>query len=365
MHLSNQRKLDWIKVGTITIAYVLFTIFLNLLIRVVIEGAVGGELPKQFRFRLSLVGSMLTGLGAGLLLGYIFVQVNKRLFRTNSLGMALLKTAGAYAFVFLIVSGAMSLVESVDQLNPNATVQEIMTHASTTFLAPAALVFFVLWGFISLMTLFMLQVYDKFGPGIMMKFITGQYFHPKEETRIFMFLDMRSSTSVAEQIGNEAYFLLLRDCIALLTPAIIESQGEIFQYVGDEIVISWSPKRGFKNSNCLRCYDDIQKRLNAAAPVFTNKYGLAPKFKAGLHSGLVIAGEIGEIKKDIVYSGDVLNTTARIQGLCNEYNEDFLASSDALSQMTEHKMFSFIPIGDIELRGRQSRVAIQAVRLSV
>jgi len=102
---------------------------------------------------------------------------------------------------------------------------------------------FILWGTI---TLFLLQVNDKFGSGILLKFLAGNYHQPKKEERIFMFMDMRSSTTIAEKIGNEKYFNLLNDVFADITNTIINYEGEIYQYVGDEIVISWSIKRVFE-----------------------------------------------------------------------------------------------------------------------
>ncbi len=47
---------------------------------------------------------------------------------------------------------------------------------------------------------------------------------------------------------------------------------------------------------------------------YNEKFGLLPEFKAGFHIGKVITGEIGVIKKDIIFTDDVLNTSARYKG---------------------------------------------------
>ena len=62
------------------------------------------------------------------------------------------------------------------------------------------------------------------------------------------------------------------------------------------------------------------------------------------------------IKKDIVYSGDVLNTTARIQGLCNQYKVDFLLSKIAYDLIEENDHFEYISLGNIELRGKENEI---------
>ncbi|MGR3301112.1 MAG: hypothetical protein ACUZ8I_01275 [Candidatus Scalindua sp.] len=52
-----------------------------------------------------------------------------------------------------------------------------------------------------------------------------------------MFLDLKSSTTIAEEIGHRRYFEFISDFIADVTTPILNNHGEIYQYVGDEIVI--------------------------------------------------------------------------------------------------------------------------------
>ncbi len=93
-----------------------------------------------------------------------------------------------------------------------------------------------------------------------------------------------------------------------------------------------------------------------------NKYQVIPEFKAGLHYGMVTAGEIGSMKRDIVYSGDVLNTTSRIQEQCNYYKVDFLVSSETLDLMGEHMPFEAVHLGNIELRGKKTSIDLNTLR---
>ena len=177
-----------------------------------------------------------------------------------------------------------------------------------------------------------------------------------------MFLDMRSSTTIAEKIGNEKYFNLLNSLISDITSSILNNEGEIYQYVGDEIVISWSMKKGIRNGNCLRCFIEIQKKLVHLGTSYKKKYGLIPELKAGIHHGHVMAGEIGIIKKDIIYSGDVLNTTARIQGQCNQYGVDILISKETIDLIPNLKSYNLVPLGSIELRGKAIKIDLNTIK---
>ena len=218
-----------------------------------------------------------------------------------------------------------------------------------------------MWGFITLFTLFLLQVNDKFGPGILLKFIRGKYHHPRKEQRIFMFLDMRSSTTIAEKIGNEKYFNLLNDMFSDITDTILNNKGEIYQYIGDEIVISWPLTEGVKSGNFIHCFFEIRQKLIDLGPIYIEKYGLIPEFKAGIHYGQVIAGEVGIVKKDIIYSGDVLNTTARIQESCNEYNVDILVSKETFDLIKNLEDYKRVPLGSIELRGKERKIDLNTI----
>ena len=69
-----------------------------------------------------------------------------------------------------------------------------------------------------------------------------------------MFLDMKSSTTIAESLGHVKYFEMLKEYYSDLSDPIIKYSGEIYQYVGDEIVVSWKLKNGLQNNNCIQCF---------------------------------------------------------------------------------------------------------------
>jgi adenylate cyclase len=94
---------------------------------------------------------------------------------------------------------------------------------------------------------------------------------------------------------------------------------------------------------------------------YESKFGISPAFKAGFHFGRVTTGEIGVIKKDIIFTGDVLNTTARIQALCNTYNVDMLISEQLKDKMVFVSEFQTQTLGKSELRGRKEQVDLFTV----
>lgn len=214
------------------------------------------------------------------------------------------------------------------------------------------------WSVVVGFTQLLLQINDKFGHGVLWNLIRGKYHDAREEERIFMFLDLKSSTATAEKLGNRLYHDFLRDYFADITNAILYNKGQIYQYVGDEVVITWLKEDGIADYHCLKCYFDIKTSIEKRRTKYEEKYGFIPEFKAGLHTGKVIAGEIGIIKRDITYSGDVLNTAARIQSKCNELGVSILASESLFKLFSGDMPFRKKSLGEIELRGKSLKVPL-------
>ncbi|WP_027076330.1 adenylate/guanylate cyclase domain-containing protein [Maribacter antarcticus] len=363
MKLSRQLKMNLNKVAVITVGYILINIFIFFFNYTLINSPVSLGPSSLFNFKSYFLANILVGLIAGVLGGFILVSVNSQLFRRRSFKFAMLTTLTAYVLIFVLVNVVTTFTTALAEHGFSGVSFDALKTASRFILNPTLITTFILWGAITLLTLFLLQVNDKFGPGVLLKFLAGNYHQPKKEERIFMFMDMRSSTSIAEKIGNEKYFNLLNDLFSDITDTILNNDGEIYQYVGDEIVISWSMKKGIRKANCLNCFSQIQEKLVDLRPIYEKKYKVMPEFKAGLHYGPVMAGEVGVIKKDIIYSGDVLNTTARIQEQCNQYNVDILISKETFNLISDTGRYKLIPLGSIELRGKKRNIDLNTINI--
>jgi adenylate cyclase len=156
----------------------------------------------------------------------------------------------------------------------------------------------------------------------------------------------------------------LKDFFADITNPILDSGGEIYQYLGDGIIIAWIHHGDERDSKCVDCFFEMKKEIGASAEKYQNKFGVIPQFKAGLHSGGVVVGEIGIIKRDITYSGDVLNTTARIQSMCHELKSEVLISNDLLPAFYSLKNYATTSVGAIRLRGKEKEVVLSSIEVS-
>ncbi|PWV51924.1 adenylate/guanylate cyclase domain-containing protein [Chitinophaga sp. S165] len=220
----------------------------------------------------------------------------------------------------------------------------------------------MIWGVVVGITQLFLQINNKFGQGVFWNILRGKYNTPKEESRIFMFLDLNSSTTIAEKLGAKKYHAFLKDIFTDITNPILDNKGEIYQYVGDEVIVAWKYNDGIQNSKCVQCFFDIKYHLQQLNNKYIRQYGLAPSFKAGIHCGKVVAGEVGIIKRDITYSGDVLNTTSRIQDMCKEFNEEVIVSGDLAACLRLADNFAAQTLGSIKLKGKQQEMLLIALK---
>ncbi len=315
------------------------------------------KLSPSYSFGAELTLQLIAGFVTGGILGAFLVYYLQDRFSDKPYGYTI-------AVLLIIVFGVLMAV-SIAFLIPYVM---IITGKPITDPASVALFkslfyhqlnpsFFVIFPLVVLQQM-MLQVFNKFGPGVFWKIVRGKYFRPKTEDRIFMFIDLNGSTTLAEQLGNERYHELLKEYFSDITNSILDHGGEIYQYLGDGIIINWTTKGDERDLRCIHCFYDMRKEIEGRRDKYLKKFGHVPSFKAGVHAGQVVVGEIGIIKRDITYSGDVLNTTSRIQGMCHELKSDFLASSDFLRSVSLPTPFVANAAGDFRLKGKEREVGL-------
>ncbi|HEY3430416.1 MAG TPA: adenylate/guanylate cyclase domain-containing protein [Cyclobacteriaceae bacterium] len=319
---------------------------------------------EYYSLSQSLIYGVLAALISGTLGGsFLIFYVNER-FRDRSYGRNILLVALSFVSIVVFITSLFGVFIAMERSGQPLMHDRTWDEFWGYIIDPIHLKNILLWAPVVSLTQFALQINDKFGRGVLWSFIRGKYHKPREETRIFMFVDLVSSTQIAEKLGNKLYHNLLKDFFADVTNPILFNNGDIYQYVGDEIVISWKMHEGVENGECVQCYFDMQKAIADNKEKYEKRYGSLPEFKAGMHYGKVCAGEVGIIKRDITYSGDVLNTAARIQGKCNEFKTKFLTSDELLSKLSLTSFFKAISIGDIELRGKGQKIALSAIEFS-
>jgi adenylate cyclase len=212
---------------------------------------------------------------------------------------------------------------------------------------------------------FIRSVHKKFGTRVFINTLLGKNQDPKEEDLIFMFIDMKHSTEIAEELGHVKYSNFIRDYYRLLSNCCEENHGEIYQIAGDGVFLTWKTSDCRRKARPIDCFYDFTECLERTAPKFKRRYGIVPSFKAAAHCGKVISTEVGNFGSEMAYHGDVLNTTSRIQTLCSKLGQDFLISEDLFAKLPLPLPHGFLSVkaGFFELRGKKNGILIFSLHL--
>ncbi|MFO7526574.1 MAG: adenylate/guanylate cyclase domain-containing protein [Ignavibacteriaceae bacterium] len=359
--------LVWLVVGLIITVYDYFVIHTH--------SSIGPTADYSFLFSLALnSAAALIGasIGGSFLVFYINVKYRDKPYGYTIIAVSLsfILIVSFIAFTIGIITGFVRDGKSITELFSGSGFPGLSgSQAGFPFDSARTIKNTIVWSVVVGLTQLFLQMNSKFGYGVFWNILRGKYNTPKEEHRIFMSLDLNSSTTIAEELGNEKYHALLKDFYSDITNPIIDNKGEIYQYVGDEVIIAWKYEDGIARNQCLKCFFDMKEQFEINKDKYLHRYGTIPSFKAGLHWGKVIVGEVGIIKRDITYSGDVLNTTSRIRDKCKEFNVEVIASADLLNELdiflhdksTLQVNYVTRQLGAINLRGKGKEIILSAL----
>ena len=205
-------------------------------------------------------------------------------------------------------------------------------------------------------------VNDLLGPGVLFAFVAGRYYVPRREERALIYVDLRSSTAIAERLGEARFLELLNGFFADVSIAIAEEGGEIHKYLGDEIIAAWRLRPGRNEPSVVRACFGAGDRLAARAEFYRREFGVEPAFRAALHAGPIVLGELGYFKKEIALIGDAMNTAARILEACRDTAQTVLASTALLERLTGlPDGIAACPLAPLAARGKSAPLDVVAL----
>ena len=228
-----------------------------------------------------------------------------------------------------------------------------------------SMLFVLLLGLITHVSLsVLLKSIRQTGFSMFWKIILGNYRKPKEEHRIFIFLDLVSSTTYSQYLGHKKYSAFLQDCFYTISNSIVNNQGMVYQFVGDEVIVTWRGDTFINHKKAVDFFYQFKHDLSQKESYFKETYGIQPVFTASLNSGKVMAAEVGDLKTQIAYHGSVLNTAARIQKLCKQLDSSLLATADYVEYLGKVRHnFNCTFLKKLQLQGKSNSEAIYSIDL--
>ena len=336
-------------------------------------------LSAIYRKRFSVVGQIiLAGIIAGIIVSFIFFQIDKDqslfiLLRGGLAGLlmgAILGFGEEFVFpyfgrrlgfyhlnlirVLLYTLGVVFALVLVNAFNKRFEFGTGLLEGATIYIKYENLPRDLLFSFgVSILLSAIFQIRSLHNPGDIWRFLAGKYHYPEIEERIFLFVDLADSTTIAENLGPLRYSSFLRDIFVDISEAILAWKGQIYQYVGDGVIITWAYAKGRKNAACIQCFFEMTKLLEKNSTLYQRRYGYIPSLRSGINSGEVVTTWVGEAKKELAFHGDTVNTTARIQSVCKQLESRCLLPKILYECIKLPQKFVANSKGEVELRGKR------------
>ncbi len=305
-------------------------------------------------FARSLLVGLLVGLSAAWLEGNVLPGWGRRL----PLGVVLALQTVAYTLVVVTAAATVAGLAWVWRDAPTYTEVREIDSLLSTWAVEGFLTILILSSFlINLGT----QLHHALGSGMLIALLIGRYRRPVAEERAFMFLDLSGSTTLAEALGPLRFTAFKSDFFTDVARPVYDTGGRIVQYVGDGVMVTWPMRRALKGGAPLRFFFLVEQAIAARAARYRVRYGAVPEFKAGVHGGEVVTAQVGDLRRDIVHSGDVVNTAARIEGECRPRGRRLLVSADLLDRMALPMGLQVEDLGAIPLRGKGEAVHLFSI----
>ena len=277
-------------------------------------------------------------------------------FHFRSVNLELVSQSLIYAFAFSTI-----YIVALVAINRFQEVQSILDYTGTTIFVSLFMYHFIL----GMIVISLLNLKHRLG-GLRRVFgyISPKTNPPREVERGFMFLDLNNSTGIAEKLQNEAYSAFLRDCFEVLDQIIEKRDGfEIYQYVGDQAIVHWDFASEKLCKEAIPLFESFKAKLHEKHDYFLTTYQVIPSFKSAIHGGLVTESELGKRVVHSAFHGDVMNTSARILGLCHKHNTDLLVSDEYFKRISSgYVITTFTQVNDVVLNGKIHRLTLYKPR---
>jgi len=353
----------WLHMQTLLISIIWWCIFFRLFVILqyimLVEKEKLDIVPHIFqlfhdRFFISLLMISLFAFISWLVEVFIFTNISRRKNFIVSFSLKLFAFVIGF-FLFGLIIGLFYYIVGKD-----LSFYFAVNQLDEFFLNSSGLCFFIVGIIVKYSLDIFLSSMRRTGFSMYWRILFGRYKKPFEENRIFIFLDLVSSTKFAQILGHEKYSAFLQECFHTISNSIVNTRGIIYQFVGDEVVVTWNGDNEINYQRAVEFYFQFSYDLKNKEKLFLDKFGVLPQFTASLNAGKVMVAEVGDLKTEIAYHGDVLNTAARLQKQCKKYDVPLLATENYIYNLDHSIRTKYID--NVLLAGKEKSEKIFEVK---
>jgi adenylate cyclase len=176
-----------------------------------------------------------------------------------------------------------------------------------------------------------------------------------EKKMSVLFADIRGFTTRSEQMTPEDTFKFINAYLRRMEPAIIENQGFIDKYIGDEIMALFAGSA----DDAVSAGITMLKRLAEYNLTRQRPERLPIEIGIGINTGNLMLGTVGgQSRIDTTVLGDTVNLGSRLQQLTKVYNVPLLISHYTLAEMIEPMKYALRLIDQVQVKGKAQKVSV-------
>ncbi|MDQ4131469.1 MAG: adenylate/guanylate cyclase domain-containing protein, partial [Actinomycetota bacterium] len=184
----------------------------------------------------------------------------------------------------------------------------------------------------------------------------------ERRTVTVLFVDAVGSTGIGERLDEEEVYALMQGAIALMREAVHRYEGMVTQFLGDGIMSLFGAPIAHEDAvrRAVAAALAIQRSLADYVAAAKRRYGLEVAFRAGLNTGPVVVGRIGnDLHMDYTAIGDTTNLAKRME----ENAEPGSVYASERTYQATRDFFEFEDVGAIAVKGKAEPVrAYKALR---
>ena len=180
----------------------------------------------------------------------------------------------------------------------------------------------------------------------------------RRELTIF-FSDIQGFTGISERLPPDQLVQFLNRFLSEMSNIILASGGTLDKYQGDAIIAFWNAPLAITDhrARAVNAAIACQRRLNELAPEFERSFGIRPRMRIGIHTGMVSVGNFGsDLRFNYTMIGDAANVASRLEGV-NKVFGSYTIASEA-TKVPDVSGIAWRKLGSVKVVGRGEPVVI-------
>jgi adenylate cyclase len=185
----------------------------------------------------------------------------------------------------------------------------------------------------------------------------------KKMTVTVLFSDIRSFTSMSEQLTPEAVVELLNEYFQAMTDVIFSYDGMVDKYIGDAIMAIFGAPVAHADDpvRAVRAGLEMLQILRAMNHHWESQGRRTFEIGVGINTGEAIVGNMGSTHAmGYTVIGDTVNLASRLEGLNKQLGTSLLISENTYQRVKDH--FEVQAFSDIKVKGKAEAMTVYAVK---